>query len=459
MTFRENFAEVPRAYGVIFLITKALQTEGLFVSELEKTRKIVRKLRLSKKQAGEYAQRAFRAELGAGRPDKALQCAKEFDLGNEFLTESAAALFVKLVSRARFTDAYEIFKGYNLPEAGQLAAQAIELATKLDHLPKTLKLDRDQRIAVKRILRRVQKNAARSLKINDVDEAIELIRGAAKARETDSKVQGRAVILPADGDLMLAGDFHGNTDNIQQYINLADLDNNPKRVLVIQEILHARKLTKDKRDLSFDTILYALDMQRRYPGQVYYLIGNHDLGFHLGRDLVKAGKSLNRYLYKGMHFQFGDRYEEVVEAYKEFIGWMPAAIMTQNGIFMAHSTPKKAHIAELTHGYLTEVSAEKPYRKCRPIVAMVNGRDYEPATAEAFADRMGCEHMICGHTPTVKGLKVPNEHHIIIDSQHANARYIHFDLSREYTHDELVGCVSALQQKNIVPTEEIGELV
>jgi len=71
---------------------------------------------------------------------------------------------------------------------------------------------------------------------------------------------------------------------------------------------------------------------------------------------------------------------------------------------------------------------------------------------------MGCDHMICGHTPTVKGVKVPNRHHIIIDSQHANARYIKFRLDRLYEHEELVACVEALHS-NVVASEDIGELV
>jgi hypothetical protein len=430
----------------------------LTVSEFERAKKIIRRLKLPKSAARDQAKKAFHADLGAGKPHKALQCAKEFDLGNEFLTEAAVELFVVLVRRARFADAYKILKGYNLLEAGVIAKKAIDIASNLDKIPASLELADREKIGLRKILQRSDKLGSRRLKIHDADRAIKMMREAASIRDGDLKVKGRAVILPSDGDVMLCGDFHGNTDNIQRFIHLADLDHNPKRIVVIQEILHARLLTQDKRDLSFDTILYALDLLARYPGQVYYLLGNHDLGFHLGRDLVKAGKSLNRYLYKGMNFQFGDRYKEVAEEYQKFIGGMPAAIMTQNGIFMSHSTPKKAFVQMMSHQYLTEISANKPFGKCKPIVALVNGRDYAPDTARLFADKVGCDHMICGHTPTVRGVKVPNKHHIIIDSQHANARYIKFDLERSYEHDELVACVEALNSSTIA-SEDIGELV
>ncbi|MDF1665427.1 MAG: metallophosphoesterase [Planctomycetota bacterium] len=428
------------------------------MSEFERAKKIIRKMKLPKSAARDQAKKAFHADLGNGLPHKALQCAKEFDLGNNYLTEAATELFTVLVSRARFHDAYKVLKGYNLLEAGQNAPKAVKIASNLDRIPSSVKLEQKDQIGLKKILQRSRKVGSRRLKINDVDNAIEMIRKAKAIRDKDPNVKGRAIILPSDGDVMLCGDFHGNTDNIQKFIHLANLEQNPKRIVIIQEILHARRLTEDLRDLSFDTILYALDLMARYPGQVYYLLGNHDLGFHLGRDLVKAGKSLNRYLYKGMNFQFGDRYTEVADEYKDFIGGMPAAIMTQNGIFMSHSTPKKAFVNLLSHKYFTETSAELPFRKCKPIVALVNGRDYAPQTAQIFADKMGCDHMICGHTPTVKGVKVPNKHHIIIDSQHANARYIKFRLDRLYEHEELVACVDALHS-SVVASEDIGELI
>jgi hypothetical protein len=428
------------------------------VSEFERAKKIIRKMKLPKSAARDQALKAYHADLGAGKPHKALQCAKEFDLGDILLTGAAVELFVVLIRRARFGDAYKILKGYNLLEAGTLATKAINIANNLDKIPSNLKLEHKDQIGLKKILQRSQKVGSRRLKIHDADLAIEMMRKARSVRDRDPHVKGRAVILPSEGDVMLCGDFHGNTDNIQRFIHLADLDRNPHRIVVIQEILHARLLTEDERDLSFDTILYALDLIARYPGQVYYLLGNHDLGFHLGRDLVKAGKSLNRYLYKGMNFQFGDRYQEVADEYKSFIGGMPAAIMTQNGIFMSHSTPKKAFVQMMSHQYFTEVSAELPFGKCKPIVALVNGRDYSDETAQIFADKMGCDHMICGHTPTVKGVKVPNNHHIIIDSQHANAHYIKFDLGRLYEHDRLVNCVQPLHSSTIA-SEDIGELV
>lgn len=428
------------------------------MSEFEKAKRIVKQMRLSKPAAADQARKAFRGDLANGRPDAALACAQEFGLDNQHITEAAVALFITLIRRARFPDAYRVLKGYNILEAGYEAQEAKLLASRLDQIPADVPLSREDRVAIKKILIRVKKRHSQRINVDNAEKAIALIQEAAAARDADPRIRGRAVILPSQGDVVLAGDLHGNTDNLQALIAKADLDNHPKRILVIQEILHARVITRDERDLSFATILHALKLQARYPGRLYYLLGNHDLGFHLGRDLVKAGKSLNRYLFKGMSFQFDDAHHAIIKEYKRFIGGMPAALMTQNGIFMSHSTPKRPFIESMSLEYFTDTAAELPFSQSKPIVALVNGRDYAAESAEAFADQIGCDHMIVGHTPTPRGLKVPNKRHIIIDSQHANAKYIRFDLDRPYEHDELVEQVKPLFRK-VVTAEEIGDLV
>jgi len=110
---------------------------------------------------------------------------------------------------------------------------------------------------------------------------------------------------------------------MKRFAALADLDNHPERILIIQEIIHSRIITADQRDLSFVAILEALKLMARWPRRVYYLLGNHDLAFALDRELIKGGKFLNRFLYKGLAYMYQARHEEVAQAYKAFIMNMP----------------------------------------------------------------------------------------------------------------------------------------
>ena len=398
------------------------------MSEYEKAKRIVKQMRMGKTQAREVGLRAFKAEMEAGRPDLALKCAKDFKLEDDQLTLAATGLFLELIKRARFDKALEIARSYNLAHGGERAAAALDAASKVDY---------EGGEALELIRRLARKASSARLEASEADEAIELIRAAKQARAKDDKIKGRAVILPSEGELWLTGDLHGNVDNLKRFVALADLDAHPERILVLQEIVHSRLITADNRDLSFVAIMEAIRLQARYPGRVYYLLGNHDLAVHLDRELVKGGKYLNRYLFRGMAYMYRDRYEDVLREYREFVADMPAALIAPGaGVFMAHSTPKRAYVPALTQAYLTEQAAEQPLRKQRAINALVNGRDYADETAEAFRDQIECEVFLCGHTPTNKGWRLPNKRHLIVDSQHGKAHYVKFDLGRRYAGSE-----------------------
>lgn len=406
------------------------------MSEYSKAKRIIKQMRMGRKQAAELGAKAFKAEMEGARPDIALKCAKEFRLGDEYVTQAATSLFLELIKRANFVKALEIARSYNLAHGGGEATHALRVAGEVDY---------EGGEALEEIRRLAHTACSARLEKSEADRAVEAIRAAGKAREQDDKQVGRAVFLPEEGEVWLTGDLHGNADNLKRFAAAADLANNPNRFLIVQEIVHSRLITADNRDLSFVAIMDAIRLQSQFPGQVYYLLGNHDLAVHLDRELVKGGKYLNRYLYRGMAYMYRDRYQDVLEEYRKFIAGMPAAIFSPNGVFMAHSTPKKAFIPSLSRAYLTEVAGEKPLSKLKPVNAMVNGRDYARATADLFADQLECDVMLCGHTPTNKGWRVPNHRHLIIDSQHGKARYVAFDLGTRYTSArELAECVQAL---------------
>lgn len=407
------------------------------MSEYAKAKRIVKQMRMGKAQAAEIGLKAFEADLAAGRPDIALKCAKEFKLEDTHVTRAATELFLELIRRAMFPKALEIARSYNLAHGGQHATSALRAAGEVSFSGGGDALDEIRRLA--------QTAASARLEVSEADRAIELIRAAGRARATDDKVHGRAVILPEEGQVWLTGDLHGNVDNLQAFADLADLKNHPDRFLVVQEIVHSRLITADNRDLSFVAIMEAIRLQKQFPGQVYYLLGNHDLAVHIDKELVKGGKYLNRYLFRGMAYMYRDRYEEVLAEYRKFIADMPAAILAPNGVFMAHSTPKAAFVPSLSREFLTDEAVTKPLKSLRPINAMVNGRDYKQETADRFADQLEVDVMLCGHTPTNKGWRIPNKRHLIVDSQHGKARYVAFDLAHRYTSStELAECLGEL---------------
>lgn len=419
------------------------------MSEYENAKQIAKRMRLGRKQAAEVGKRAYEADLASGRPDIALKCAKEFRLGDAHVTRAATALFLELIRRAQFPKALEIARSYNLAHGGVQATAALEAAGRVRYAGGGEALDEIRRLA--------QAAAGARQEASRADEAIELIRAAGEARASDPALRGRAAHLPDRGEVWLTGDLHGNADNLKRFAALADLDAHPDRFLVVQEIVHARLITADNRDLSFVAILEALRLQARYPGRVYFLLGNHDMAVQQNRELSKGGRFLNRYFIRGLAYMYKERHEDVLRAYQEFIAGMPAAVFAPNGVFMAHSTPKRVFVPSLTREHLEE--AAQPLHKDRAVHALVHGRDYAPDTADAVADQLECDVLLCGHTPTRKGWKVPNHRHVIIDSQHGKGRYVRFDLATRYADAEALSrCVAPLDptnQEELASTDEL----
>ena len=411
------------------------------VSEYESARRTVKALRLSKTQAKSVGERAYRVDLAAGLPHIALKCAREFELGDDKVNAAASALVSLLLDKKRFGDALEVARGFNLAAgAADVQAKLIEDARRID----LGALDDPQKAVVGEIKKLATSAVNKRAREGSADEALDAIKAATKARADDARVNGRAVFLPREGDLYLTGDLHGSVENLRRFAAVADLDNHPDRILVIQEIIHSRIITADQRDLSFVAILEALKLMARWPKRVYYLLGNHDLAFSLDRELVKGGKFLNRFLYKGLAYMYKERHEEVANAYKKFVHDMPVAIVAPNGILMTHSTPKKPFIPSLSMDYLTKTSVKKSLAECGPIKALVEGRDFEEATIQAFTERMGVNLVLCGHTPTKAGWRIANSKQLIIDSQHENGRWVRFDLARPYSVQELAAEVQPL---------------
>jgi hypothetical protein len=426
------------------------------VSEYENCRRTVKALKLSREQAQSTAEQAFRKDLAAGLPHLALKCAREFDLGDARVNEAASALVTLLLSKKRFSDALEVARGFNLA-AGDAAIQArlVEDARRIDSAAIQ---DDAAKTAVRDIKRLANEASSKRARRLSADDALEIIEQATAARKDDPRVRGRAVFLEAGRDLFLTGDLHGNVENLRRFAEAAALDRHPERILVVQEIVHSRIITADQRDLSFVAILEALKLVAAYPRRVYYLLGNHDLAFGCNRELVKGGKFLNRFLYKGLAYMYQSRHDEVAESYKKFIMDMPATIVCPNGIFLSHSTPKKPFIPSLSIEYLTKTSSKIPLSKCGPIKALVEGRDFAEPTIEEFTARMGAELVVCGHTPTPKGFRIANSRQLIIDSQHENGRYVDFDLGQRYTVNELASRVKPLVP-DATSDDLVGELI
>jgi hypothetical protein len=251
------------------------------------------------------------------------------------------------------------------------------------------------------------------------------------------------VELPAEGELLVTGDVHGNGANLQRILQVADLGRSPSRHLILQELVHELHAVDDICH-SYRLVEVAAQLKCAHPKQVHILLGNHEFSECLGMDIGKRGRELNLAFDEGLRVAYGDGWEEVKSAYREFWTSSPLAVRTEIGLFVSHSTPRKDHMNGLTLDYLRTATAVEAFRRNGPIFSMLWDRDYRPETADAFAERMGAEVLLVGHTACAEGMMVPNHRHIILDSKDMDARYVLLPLSRELDQRRVLAYVQKL---------------
>ena len=88
---------------------------------------------------------------------------------------------------------------------------------------------------------------------------------------------------------MITGDLHGHKRNFDRIVELADLENYPRRHLILQEIVHQLASWKRDRDLSFLVLEKVAQLKVDYPDRVHILMGNHELAELQGHEVFKDG--------------------------------------------------------------------------------------------------------------------------------------------------------------------------
>jgi hypothetical protein len=280
---------------------------------------------------------------------------------------------------------------------------------------------------------------------NDVEKTLRLVNRAAEATQFDPFQSGFLVELPAEGELLVTGDVHGNVANLHRILQLADLPRYPQRHLVLQELVHEIDAV-DEVCRSYRLVEVAAQIKSAFPDRVHILLGNHEFCECLNLEIGKGGRELCEAFDEGLRGAYGVRSEEVKEAYKAFWKNSPVAIRTSTGVFVSHSTPRLDHLDGLSLDYLRAASTDEIFRRNGPVFSMLWDRDYRPESAESFAQRMQAEVLVVGHTACPDGVRIPNVRHVILDCKDMEGRYALLPLDRELGQRQVLTYVRKLYE-------------
>lgn len=265
---------------------------------------------------------------------------------------------------------------------------------------------------------------------------------AIRGNMEDKYRKGELIELPPQGDIVVLGDLHGNSANFQKIVKMIQLDKAPNRHLLLQEPTHTTEAREDK---SFFLIEEIVELKSKYPDQVHIILGNHELSeIKLFEDhdekyerhaITKGGICYNILFRNSMKQEYGIHEEELRELMINFMQTMPIACLCPNRIFISHSIPPLKYVHHYNLDFFRN-DAKDPKAKAM-IDKLVWGRDLTQKAADEFAKRVSCDILIVGHTACKQGFQIPNDKMIILDSKGVFATFMHFNLTKMYTHQEI----------------------
>jgi hypothetical protein len=270
-----------------------------------------------------------------------------------------------------------------------------------------------------------------------------LNRAAAASRSTPART-GRVVALSDAEDVLVGGDLHGHLGNFQALMNKADLANQPRRHLVLQELVHGPHRYPNGGDKSHQLLDLIAALICQFPGRVHFLPGNHELAQTTGRAILKGDDDLNALFIDGIRTAYCDRAEEVYAAYLDLIAAAPLAVRAVNRVFISHSLPSERRMDTFQYEDLLRDTRPEDLELHGPVYALLWGRDTRPATVAAFLQKVDADLLVTGHIPLETGFSAPNDRQLILDSIGEPAGYVLFPAERRLTHAALVQCAGIL---------------
>jgi hypothetical protein len=273
----------------------------------------------------------------------------------------------------------------------------------------------------------------------DADTVVETFSCATEENQVSPLRQGNVVELPAEGDVWLAGDIHDHRRNFEKFIKAADLANNPRRHIVLQELIHGDHYDATGCEDSWKMLHQAASLKCDYPGQVHFLMANHDLAQIHGEGIMKAGISVCEAFNAGVKRDFKAQRGVVQAAITEFLLSLPLAVKCPNGVFFCHSLPAENLVAAFDYGVFDRaLTGEDLRRKTGPVYQLIWGRHTSGTAADVFAERVGAKLLVTGHQPQESGYLTNGDRHLIIASEHNQGVFLSVDLTQEYDLEKLV---------------------
>jgi hypothetical protein len=281
---------------------------------------------------------------------------------------------------------------------------------------------------------------------HDVENVVAMFDRAAEINREMPGRQGSTVALtPELGDeVMIAGDVHGHRDNFERICQIAALDQNPGRHLVIQEVCHGGPTYPGGGCMSHTVLEDVAELVTRHPTQVHLILGNHELAELADFPICKNNQLLNMSFRIGLRQRYSSASEEVRLALTRFLWSCPLAVRLPQGVLITHSLPDRVDSQGFDPSVLLRDLQRGDGVDGSDVFRLVWGRDYRRQNAQAFAQLTGAKLLITGHEPCEKGFTTPSDLQLILDCCGDNSAYVILPIGVELTQPKILSLIETL---------------
>lgn len=268
-------------------------------------------------------------------------------------------------------------------------------------------------------------------------EIIDLLQAGMDAN-VNNKYRHYNIVLPPDsGDMIIAGDLHGHRRNFERIMNYAQLDKNPDRHLVLQEIIHGGPEDEQGGCLSFELLCDIVKLKIQWPDRIHIILANHDTAFINNSEVMKNGKEMNAAMRQAMDRRFGKQAKDIESAIEKFLFSQPLAVKCPNRIWLSHSLPSDRMLDKFDFSIFDRNLKISDIVRPNSAYLLTWGRRQSIETLRFLAEKLDIDFFVLGHQVQESGWMSNNENLIIIDSQHNHGHLLHIDLGQKYNIETL----------------------
>jgi hypothetical protein len=267
--------------------------------------------------------------------------------------------------------------------------------------------------------------------LQDAVTVADLFNRTAEANLGSAIRTGSLLRLPDHGRVVMSGDLHDHTLNLQRLVRLAELDASPDHHLILHEIIHGPHRVNG-RDLSYRTLARAASLKLQYPAQVHLLQSNHELAQVRGEDILKGRGAVISAFDDALDFAYGADAASVREAFARYVRSLPLAALCPRGILCSHSLPSPSRLGQFDPTILQRVPTDADLSPGGSGYLMIWGRSHDPSVAAALGRAWGVRIFVMGHQPAEMGHYTEGDSMLVLACDHNHGEALPIDLARDY---------------------------